>query len=242
MKARLCIAAGLLLVAAWPAWAQNAQKVSGQAVDSAGKPIADAEISTSWTIQNGKLTAYQSAKTDAEGKYTLEVQFYGRTMALLAYDKDRKTGGLLLVDPKEADKPATIKLGPLVSLHGDFFCKDLSKKPNWTNVMLMPSPSNARCLQCMSTNADFSVHLPPGKYQFQAYGTDIANLKKEVELTPDKSDVAMGTIDTPATVIAKHVGKAPPEWNVTDARGVAKTVKISDFKGKWVMIEFWGFW
>jgi len=58
----------------------------------------------------------------------------------------------------------------------------------------------------------------------------------------DKPDVAMGTIDMPATVIAKHVGKAPPEWNVTDARGVAKTVKISDFKGKWVMIEFWGFW
>jgi hypothetical protein len=238
---RLCITAGLLLVAAWPARAQNAQKVTGQVLDSAGKPVADAEVATSWTINDGKLTAYQSAKTDADGKYALEVR-NGITESLLAYDKDRNTGGLITVDPKNADKPATIKLGPLVHVHGDFFCKDLNKKPTWTNVMLMPVSSGARSVQCMSTKADFSVQLPPGKYQFLAYGSDIARLKKDVELMADKSDAAMGTIDTPATVIAKHVGKAPPEWNVTDARGVAKTVKISDFKGKWVMIEFWGFW
>jgi hypothetical protein len=242
MKARPFIAAGLLLVAAWPAWAQNAQKVTGQVVDSAGKPVAGAEVARFWSIQDGKLGAYQSAKTNADGKYALEVQFYGQPEALLAYDKDRKTGGLVVIGPKNADKQATIKLGPLVRLHGDFFCKDINKKPTWTNVMLMPVPGNGRCLQCMSTNADFSVQLPPGKYHFQAYGTDIARLEKDFDLAVDKPDVALGTIDTPATVIAKHVGKAPPDWNVTDARGVAKTVKLSDFKGKWVMIEFWDFW
>jgi len=242
MKPTLCIAAGLLLVAAWPAWAQNTQKVTGQVIDSAGKPVADAEIAAFWSIQNGKLTAYQSAKTDADGKYALDVRAYGQPEALLACDKDRKTGGLVVIEPKNAGKPATIKLGTLVRLHGDFFCKDINKKPSWTNVMLMPVPGNGRCLQCMSTNADFSVQLPPGKYHLQAYGTDITRLEKDLVLAADKPDVAMGTIDMPATVIAKHVGKAPPEWNVTDARGVAKTVKISDFKGKWVMIEFWGFW
>jgi hypothetical protein len=29
---------------------------------------------------------------------------------------------------------------------------------------------------------------------------------------------------------------------VTDARGVKRDVQLSDFKGKWVLIEFWGFW
>lgn len=43
-------------------------------------------------------------------------------------------------------------------------------------------------------------------------------------------------------VAAQDVGKAAPAWRVTEARGAKNTIKLSDFKGKWVAIEFWGFW
>jgi len=42
--------------------------------------------------------------------------------------------------------------------------------------------------------------------------------------------------------IAHLYGKPAPAWHVTDARGVSKTVQPSDFKGKWVVLEFWGYW
>ncbi|MGE5191819.1 MAG: TlpA family protein disulfide reductase, partial [Deltaproteobacteria bacterium] len=32
----------------------------------------------------------------------------------------------------------------------------------------------------------------------------------------------------------------PPQWNVTDARGVKKDVQIADFRGKWLLVGFWG--
>jgi hypothetical protein len=51
----------------------------------------------------------------------------------------------------------------------------------------------------------------------------------------------MGTVDRRATVF-KHKGRELPPWTISDARGVPKTVKYSDFKGKWVLLEFWGFW
>lgn len=61
-------------------------------------------------------------------------------------------------------------------------------------------------------------------------------------LDADTPVVDLGTIDLRATEIAKHVGKAPPAWNVTDARGVAKSVQLSDYKGKWVIVELWAYW
>ena len=42
--------------------------------------------------------------------------------------------------------------------------------------------------------------------------------------------------------IAKMYGKKPPELTVTDARGLNKDVRISQFAGRWLLIEFWGFW
>mgnify|MGYP000993843854 CR=1 FL=1 len=41
----------------------------------------------------------------------------------------------------------------------------------------------------------------------------------------------------PATA---ELGKAAPEFSLTDVNG--KTVKLSDYKGKVVVIDFWGEW
>jgi thiol-disulfide isomerase/thioredoxin len=38
----------------------------------------------------------------------------------------------------------------------------------------------------------------------------------------------------------KHYGEKLPPWHAIDARGVKKDVQISDFKGKWILVYFWG--
>src|SRR5262249_7005474 len=74
------------------------------------------------------------------------------------------------------------------------------------------------------------------------YGQDVRGVRRETEVPAGKPNFDMGTIDLPATEIAKHVGKAPPQWFVKDARGLKKEVTIADFKGKWVLVDFWGHW
>ena len=35
-------------------------------------------------------------------------------------------------------------------------------------------------------------------------------------------------------------GKPAPELSIFDARGVDKNVRLADFRGRWVALEFWG--
>ena len=241
MPTRCATAVALTLLVGLTAQAQEQVKVTGRVVDAAGKPVAFAAVGSNWNATKDAMKPYNGATTDAEGRFTTTLTFYGPgPQGLLALDMDQKAGGLLIVEPKVAGKPVEIKLGPLVHVHGRFFCKELDKRPKWTNVYLMSGP--VRFLQCSSEEASFSFRVPPGKYMFWGYGTDVQDLRKEIILAADTPDLDLKALDLPATIIARHVGKAPPEETVTDARGVKKDVRLADFKGKWVLVEFWGFW
>ncbi len=242
MRVRWWFVLGILvLMPPLAARAQEEVKVNGRVVDAEGKPVAGVKIGTNWNVdRQGEMNPYKGVYSGKEGRFSLTTTFFGRKQALLALDFDGKSGALLVLDEKGAAKPVELKLGPLVHVHGQFFCKELEKKPTWTMVYMMSGA--ARFLGCSSDDASFSFHLPPGKYNFWGYGSDSRDLKKDITLSADKPDFDMGTLDMEATIIARHKGKAPPKWHVTDARGVKKEVKTSDFKGKWVLLEFWGYW
>jgi len=220
--------------------AQEQQTFTGKVLDADGKPVAGADVATHWLADSGKMQPQYGIRTDKEGMFTLTYQSLATFQGLLAMDKDRKTGGLVVVS-KAGTKEVEIKLSPLVKLHGDFFSKELNKKPAFTNVIIWTGP-NLRVADCRSQKAEFYFLLPPGKYKFSGFGSDVQDVHKELTLSADTPDLDLKTLDTEATIIARHVGKAPPAWNVTDARGAKKDVTLSDYKGKWVLVEFWGFW
>jgi hypothetical protein len=237
---RLIIVALVLLGLGGLARAEELQ-IRGKVVDAAGKPAAGVELATFWMVRQGAMTAYQPVTSAADGRFTLKTEFYGRPTAVLGLDRERKTGGLVQVKTPADAKDVTLKLEPLVRVQGDFFCKELGFKPPWTNVYLM-TEDGARFLQCDSTEARFTFLAPPGAYKFWGYGSDITDHRRDLKLTAEQPQVDLKTIEMAATPIARFKGKEPPAWNVTDARGVKKDVTLADFKGKWVMVEFWGFW
>ena len=251
----------VLWLAAWSAtaWAQDkkaeedpasqkpvAKVIRGRVIDEAGKPLAGITLSTSWYKAEGKpwLPSAGVVKTDPEGQFRLELTFYyGRSESLCAIDFETKRGGLAAVGPKSPDEPITIQAGPLVQVHGKYVCKDLGTPVGWTNSMFMSMPENWRIAQNMTEQSEFSVLLPPGRYSLQGYGgSDVAQHRRELTLTPDQLDVDLGEIDLAASQIAKLKGKPAPLLEPTDVRGVSKGVQIADYKGKWVALEFWGHW
>ena len=57
------------------------------------------------------------------------------------------------------------------------------------------------------------------------------------------TELALGTIDLPAAFLAKQVGEVLPDGTVSDVRGLSMDESsLSAQRGKWLLIEFWGFW
>ncbi|WP_422929156.1 redoxin domain-containing protein [Singulisphaera sp. PoT] len=218
-------------------------KVEGRVVDEGGKAVAGAEVGTFWSSdENRPMFPYQGVKTGADGRFRLDVEFYGRDQVVMAIRGDR--GGLAVVAPGAAGKPIEIKAGPLVEVKGHFTCTEQGSTPGWSNVYLFLKPGRIRFASCASRESKFRLKVPPGSYSFWGYGdpTDYTDDQRDLEVKAGTPVVDLGAIDLKLKPLAKLYGKEPPPLKVTDARGVGKDVKLSDFKGKWVVLEFWGFW
>jgi hypothetical protein len=241
MQVRCWIAAGILgLALPLTAAAQEEVKVSGRVVDTAGKPVAGAEVAIMWTAVKGGTVPYQAATTDGQGRFTLPISFRARKMGLMAMDRDRKRGGLVFLEKKSADKPVEIALVPLIGVKVRFFCEDLKKHPPQINLLVYSD--SAYVFRAGTSDGSFSLRLPPGTYRFFTAARDFHRVEKTFTLQADTPDVDLHILNMSPDVIASHIGKAPPVWHVTDACGIKKDVKLSDFKGKWVLLEFWGYW
>ncbi|MCA9299507.1 MAG: hypothetical protein KDA28_10600, partial [Phycisphaerales bacterium] len=216
--------------------------VTGHVVDADGRPVANAEIGTFWSFEGGGQNVWNSFKTDATGAYAGEVDFRGRPVALLAYDAERTRSGLVVLNEDTIGDAALIRIEPSVRLHGTITSTALGAAPDWSNVYIMTVPDRVRIASSGGRNATFDLTLPPGAYTMWAYGTDLQDHTADVTLTRERPDHDLGALDLPITILAQHYGKEPPKWSVADARGVKPDVQLADYKGKWVLLEYWGFW
>jgi peroxiredoxin len=122
-----------------------------------------------------------------------------------------------------------------------------------------------RIAVCGTFEGKFELSLPLGEYELYANGNtnddDSGTIHlhpfKPLKLTGNQTEIDVGVVSLiPQTYprdrvekakaagtcfdYQKHYGDSPPDWQITEARGVSKDVKISDYKGKWVLLTFWG--
>lgn len=158
LPAALGVATVLLL--AGPATAQEAAvKIKGRVLDGEGHPLEGAEVASMWSVneKDGRQGGFNGATTDAEGRFVLKTNFYGRDAALMAIDSARKVGGTAVVQAKDASREAEIRVAPLVRVHGKLASSALGRAPGWTNVYMNLMPGRLRLLQNSSEKAEFSM-------------------------------------------------------------------------------------
>lgn len=241
---RASLLAAVLLAAVSPAAVAGTFTVTVAVVNDTGQPVPKADVGLFWQVKDGVMATFPdlSAITDAAGKAVLRVEDRGEKRPVLVLSADRKRGAWAGVSQADADKTVTVALGPTVRMTGEIACKELNTKPEWANTYVTPGGFKARAVQHSTKEARYDFILPAGKYQLWSYGTDVEDDKRTVELTADRPEHDLGVIDLKASPVAKLKGKVPPAWTIADARGVKKEVKLSDYKGKWVYLEFWGHW
>lgn len=127
---------------------------------------------------------------------------------------------------------------------------------------------SGRLVSCGSFDGRFEFRLPAGAYTLNAYGVsdpdgvDDIDLRlipaPKIELKSSVPVLDLGTLDLIAAPpplsrlkreanargtwrdYTQHYGDPPPDWHVTDARGISKDDRIADFNGKWLLVYFWG--
>ena len=243
MKQRALYTLISLFLACPPAFADSFS-VTIKAVDGDKKPVAKAGVSMFWVMNNHEMAPADDKPivTDESGKAPLRADNWNQKRAALVFSADRKLGGIVGVSKEEDGKELTVTLGPTVRVKGKLECKELNFKPVWANTMIRPDGFRLDFAQNVTQSAEVEFVLPAGKYVFGSYGLDVTMTRKDVTVPKDKTEIDVGTIDLKPTNIAKLKGKTPPDWVIADARGAKADVKLADFKGKWVYIEFWGFW
>ena len=123
-----------------------------------------------------------------------------------------------------------------------------------------------RLVGCGSYEARFAMSLPQGRYFLDAYRFNGENTDqisridppKEILLTAQSPGIDLGVLRLPPfkpTIggrknqaksagrwndCTQHYGEKVPRWHAVDARGVRKDAQALDFKGKWLLVDFWG--
>lgn len=235
-------AVGALLAAA----AAHAQvvSISGRVVDAGGAGVAGADVAELWLLEDGGLAPVVSYKSDKAGAFTakLSVPSSGG-LALMAMDPARKRGGVALISGAEARSPVTIRLDALVSVRGSLRATGLADEPEAYQLDVLVGSGGIVLATAECRKKDFALALPAGRYTLRASTEGAEPVEQEVELGASRPTVQLEPFRLKASG-----GRPPssasglPGWNVTDARGVNRNVKLSDFKGRWVLLEFWGFW
>lgn len=237
-RAALALPVLMVLFAVWMATPARADTVTleGTVISARGKPAKGVDVATMWL--EGDPAG--GVKTDADGAFVLEARSYGRPLSVLVMDKKRKHGALAVIEPDRVGDHLELTLEPLVRVNGTFTCEELGAKPTWTNVYLNLRSGNLRIARHMSEKAEFSFRVPVGAYDLVMYGTDVQQVRKPLVVEGSKkSAIDLGALDLRATPIAKLYDEVMPPWTVTDAWGVDGNVTLEDYRGKWVLLEFW---
>ncbi|KAF0245658.1 MAG: hypothetical protein FD180_1436 [Planctomycetota bacterium] len=210
--------------------------LTGTVTDADGKPVAGVEVGTNWQL-GAEVKAYDGVKTGEDGTFTLNLKYYRPPVALIAFDAARERGAAAVV--ADAAKPQPLRLAPLAAVKGELACTDASLSP--AGASLQWQFGTARAGNLHATDLKWSTKLPPGAWSFWISHRDMDSLSKKFEAVSGKT-LDLGLLKVAPTALAMLMGKEFPAWTLSDARGVAKTAQPAGYRGKWVLIEFWGFW
>lgn len=231
---------GALVCATASASAFEPFTVTGRVVDADGNAVTSYRVAPNWNFTEGEVNAYRELTVDESGTFSGEVESYGRPGALLAYNDDMSMAGMVMVEP-EQDGPVEIKLQPAIRVTGRVISSDLGGDAGWVNTYW--SFGFVRPVMATVHEGQINVTLPAGEWTYFTYGSDVKSKQGKINLTNDSAVHDLGEFDLEGTYIAMNRGRKVDDWNVTAARGVdLEASQIEDFKGQWLLVEFWGFW
>ncbi len=220
------------------AWSRT--HVTGRLVDASGAPVVGARVSSKWELHDGVPEPKHPATTDADGRFEGTYETWYDPFGLVAYSADGRLSAAVLVD-KADSHDLELVLEPVVHVRGEVVCGELGVTPEWLHGYW--KLGGELTVGCESGDGTFDVPLAPADWEWEFYDDTIAMIGDALDLDGGAREVDLGVLDLPATFVRRYRGKPLPDWTVTETRGLPPgKEQPRHFRGKWILLEFWGHW
>ncbi len=162
---------------------------------------------------------------------------------IAARDDQRKLIGIMAASPSMLQSgTATVVLQPQCHLQGTIQCDELTKagkELGWTNVYLLCG--GQRIASCDSKSGKFEFIAPSGGYTLNAYGEQLRERTVDLTVPSGQAEFQAPPIQLTASQLVFLQGHPAPELEgLVGWKGAP--VKLADLKGKYVLLDFWGYW
>jgi uncharacterized protein (TIGR03067 family) len=213
-----------------------------------GKPVPGAT-----TFAFISRTVPTDKKESAEWEYahafptgpdgTAKVPYAEIEEGIFARAAERKLIGFAPASPFALQTPAlTVMLEPEVRLTGTVVSEDMKKAGQpfaGANTYLLHR--GRRIGFCRAPDGRFEYVASAGDYSINAYSSDLVGKTVPITVPRGKPELEVPPIDLKATALALLKEKPAPE--LTDVVGwKGDSTTLSELKGKYVLLEFWGYW
>jgi uncharacterized protein (TIGR03067 family) len=218
--------------------------------DADGQPVAGATVAdfmdrgtdTNKTEAEAEWRYSRSITTGTDGRAKVKYEQF-RHSQVVVHHAETKRIAIVPVTPRLlANGEVAVTLTPERRVTGTIVSPELTEAGlpiEWTGVYAMQD--GRRVALCNSKPGDFEFLLPPGAYALDASGSDLNHKIVNITVPAGRSEFAVGPITLSASVLARLQKRPAPEFvDVVAWKG--QPVKLADLKGKYVLLEFWGYW
>jgi thiol-disulfide isomerase/thioredoxin len=235
-QARLAGAGALICALAASAAIPAEEMVVGRVVDAAGRPVAGAQVGTSFqladTPEKMKLQisyADPPVPSDARGGFSIPAAKISYTKAIVA-----RKGKLIGVALRNGMAPVQIRLAP--AAHLDI---TLVKRFGSVRQIGVDLVKGGSVLGYGNVTRRASWALPQGAFELVLSQAEIRQTTRPVTLRGQQRKAI--TITPQPTSWAKNLGKPAPALTPTELRN-ARDVSPAALRGKWVLVDYWATW
>ncbi len=212
-----------------------------------GEPVSGAKIYTRMSIHEA-VSSRQKFVSDEKGvvQFKREDLFqtadHEQKVLLYALDSSKKLAGFFEVSQEDMNKQINWQLQAACKVSGlleSSLLMELGQNIEWSDVYVYKDNYNP--LSYDSESGQFEFYLPEGKYNLRASASDTYSIRKEIEVQNGQKELEV-KLDLPADVLASLYGKTAPDFSNVKGWINSKPLKLSDLKGKVVILDFWGYW
>ncbi len=239
------------------------EEITLKIIDPNGRPVAGAIVDQHVTTQDEpvlgrKLRATSRLQSsDEQGKVTVKKAQVpdGKAQGFYVFHEERRLVAFQELTPSMG-KELRIELTPACHVYARLNSEALQNigwPLAWTNVYLFWK--GHRLLSHDSDRRQMEFWVPPGTYQLSAYGAgrrdapdqqvfsaDTETKELTVTVAGGQTELDMGVIDLKPDQVAGMIGKPAPELQGIRGWKNGKSVKWSELRGRYVILDFWGYW